>query len=558
MEPVIAEKINATSRAAEEARAPSGGRAAAFGRGAAAAAGALAAAAPAAKAADPIISVPNNFACANLNGPSSFVLLARKASFGYTQQLKSEIAAQGYGAWLNAQINYPTLPGWVGFESRVKSEWDIDIPFDDPDLCSFNNLIRNDLVRARVARAIASPAQLFERMVEFWTDHLNTWHYSPEVERFKSLEDRDAIRPNALGKLKDLLRASATSPAMLNYLNGNGNDKGAPNENYARELLELHTLGADVCYDEAVIAELAKALTGWRVKNNSQTSACPGLECGQVCWNDGRHDQTAKTLVFPDCFGPGQDYVFTIPAGLSTDQELERVLFMLTDPDELGEKTARFIAVKMAKFFHRCNPPGPMIDEMWTAYRDSYAAGGADIAAMVKKTLASKWIQCSKPILKRPLHLAVSALRAIGTDPFNPNISFDPGQRANDPDSLVGGFLNATGHIPFNWPAPDGYPPPCDQAYWGANQLTRWNLGASLFHGEIVGLDTDALDAVKAAVEGFLPNQPGLAMNYIDQIFFAGHMPDLDKVKIRECLEAGLSGADALGLAVGSPGFQWY
>ena len=103
-------------------------------------------------------------------------------------------------------------------------------------------------------------------MVAFWTDHLNINIEKGECIYFKAWDDEHVVRKHALGKFRDLIHASATSPAMLIYLDGSQNKAKKPNENYGRELLELHTLGVHGGYTQKDVKEAARALTGWRVR----------------------------------------------------------------------------------------------------------------------------------------------------------------------------------------------------------------------------------------------------------------------------------------------------
>src|SRR5262249_11023148 len=125
-----------------------------------------------------------------------------------------------------------------------------------------------DLRRATILRGLYSERQLLEVMVEFWSDHFNVYAPKAECCWLKTVDDRECIRPHALGRFRHPVRASATSPAMLVYLDGQLNARGNPNENYARELMELHTLGVDGGYTQDDVREVARALTGWRVRRH--------------------------------------------------------------------------------------------------------------------------------------------------------------------------------------------------------------------------------------------------------------------------------------------------
>ena len=126
-------------------------------------------------------------------------------------------------------------------------------------------IYRLSMLHQTLHRAAFSKRQLKERMVEFWTDHFNILY--DKVQTLKVIDDRDVIRAHALGKFPDMLRASAESAAMLLYLDQNSSRKPTPNQNYAREIMELHTVGVDGGYTQDDVAQLSRILTGWSYNN---------------------------------------------------------------------------------------------------------------------------------------------------------------------------------------------------------------------------------------------------------------------------------------------------
>src|SRR5207302_4720804 len=139
--------------------------------------------------------------------------------------------------------------------------------------------------------------QLYEVMVRFWSDHFNIDPSKGDCKWLKAADDRDVVRAHALGRFSDLLRASALSPAMLWYLDGRVNRRARPdekpNENYARELLELHTLGVHGGYTQRDVMEVARCLTGWTVRGTKQAKF--GL--GTVEFSVRLHDNGEKTVL---------------------------------------------------------------------------------------------------------------------------------------------------------------------------------------------------------------------------------------------------------------------
>ena len=148
-----------------------------------------------------------------------------------------------------------------------------------------------ELEQAATLRAIHSKRQLFERMVEFWSDHFNVDHVDGQVRVLKTADDRDVIRQHALGTFPALLRASAHSGAMLVYLDNYTNVASAPQENYSRELMELHTLSVSGPYTETDVKEVARCLTGWTIWRQNFPNY------GDFRFRLQDHDQGAKTVL---------------------------------------------------------------------------------------------------------------------------------------------------------------------------------------------------------------------------------------------------------------------
>ncbi len=191
------------------------------------------------------------------------VRLLRRATYGPRASDIADVKSMGYQRWLNDQVNYATRIDNTALDADVAARW--------PSLARSNaelaladiNMLRADLTSATMYRAVFSRHQLYERMVEFWSDHFNI--DINKVGYLKLVDDRTVIRRHAMGKFGDLLKASAKSPAMLAYLDQNLSRVGAPNQNYARELMELHTLGVDGGYTQKDVEELSRVLTGWTV-----------------------------------------------------------------------------------------------------------------------------------------------------------------------------------------------------------------------------------------------------------------------------------------------------
>ena len=296
--------------------------------------------------------------------------------------------------------------------------------------------------QATLLRAIASERQLLEKMVEFWSDHFNIYSGKGDCAWLKVADDRDVIRKHALGNFRDLLAASASSPAMLVYLDGRANVAGKPNENYAREILELHTLGVGGGYTQRDVMELARALTGWQVRTV--------FERGRTVFRENVHDPVVKNVL-----------------GLRLDSGPDADLARVVERLAAHPSTAAFLAKKLCRRFVADDPPAGLVARVAAAFSKSRG----DIRQTVSVLLLSDELRDAPPKFKRPYTYAVSALRHAGA-----RSDAGPGlQRA----------LAGLGQLPFDWPTPDGYPD--TQEHWSARMLPRWNFALALASNAIPG-----------------------------------------------------------------------
>ena len=329
-------------------------------------------------------------------------------------------------------------------------------------------LLQNELMRGALTRAVWSERQLYEVMVQFWSDHFNIDPSKGDCKWLKVADDREVIRKNALGKFPGLLRASALSPAMLWYLDGRVNRREnlaeKPNENYARELLELHTLGVHGGYTQRDVMEVARCLTGWTVRSKNQK---PYFEIGKVGFKLHQHDGAAKEVL-------GQK-IPAIPANLSEEQreqlgrkELDCVLEIVTH----HPATARHLSTKLCQRFIADEPPASAVEAVATAFTQT----SGDIRATLRALFAtSEFRQQRGNKFKRPFNYVVSALRGSGA-------RTDAGLEIID-------YLRRMGHAPFNYPTPDGYPEPA--APWMGTLLWRWNFALAVSENKIKGTQVD-------------------------------------------------------------------
>jgi hypothetical protein len=226
--------------------------------------------------------------------PGDFLALSRM-TFGprfSERQLVSEISLAG---WIEEQLAYETIDDGP-LDWRIRP-FDL-LDFDSGTLADMGDKLFDDIDPAAVVepfkqatllRQVYSRRQLYEIMVEFWTDHFNISVEKGDCWFLKVVDDREVIRKHALGNFRELLHASAKSPAMLMYLDNQVNIKDAPNENYAREVMELHTLSVNGGYTQNDVMELARCLTGWTIKES--------FTRGEFEFNEDTHDAGSKTVL---------------------------------------------------------------------------------------------------------------------------------------------------------------------------------------------------------------------------------------------------------------------
>ncbi len=305
-------------------------------------------------------------------------------------------------------------------------------------LSDYRNRCREALIQGMVLRATYSKRQLLERMVDFWTDHFNvpSRDLEPEVIVFQ----REAVRAHALGRFRDLLLATAQSAAMLSYLDNTSNKAQSPNENYARELLELHTLGVDGGYSEQDVKEVARAFTGWTVDERTDTG---------FYFRSDVHDTLEKHVLG-----------HTLPADRGIEDGLH-VLSLAAD----HPSTARFICTKLCVKFVADEPPHNLVEsaaQVWTRT-------GGDVKEVLRHIFLSEHFAASAgQKLRRPLEFFVGALRATGTE-------------VHDAHELKR-LLEDLAHVPYGWEPPDGYPDKAAAWVSSSGLLARWNVASALTH----------------------------------------------------------------------------
>jgi len=368
------------------------------------------------------------------------------------------------------------------------------------------NRVPGQLRFATLFRRWLSRRQLNEVMVEFWSDHFSVDQNDNFVRFLKTTDDRDVIRPHALGKFRDLLQANAKSPAMLFYLDNYTNTQDGPNENYARELQELHTLGVDGGFTEQDVLEVARCFTGWTIYPLRAKG-----RAGTFRFNARAHDQGEKVVL-------GE----RIPAGQGI-ADGEQVLDILAS----HPSTAGFIASKLCRRFVADNPSDTLV-ELVSA---TYIATDGDIRAMLISLFSSEeFLTSADAKYTRPVEFLGALFRTL-------DVEYQDGAVRQIQD-----IVSQLGHMPFNWPAPNGYPDVT--TYWASTNglLARWDFALELSQGNLRGLSLDLPSLVGEA------NTPEQLVDTLTQRVLRRSLREEDRTQLIQYASGGELQTQASGV----------
>jgi uncharacterized protein (DUF1800 family) len=438
-----------------------------------------------------------------------------------------------------------------------------------------------ELQDAKIISAIDSPRQLYEVLVDFWSNHFNIDVRKGPCRVLKVADERDVIRPHVFGKFRDLLGASAKSPAMLHYLDNFENSApremspneqrrrqqvmqqipGAPveavdnkpkqvgglNENYAREIMELHTLGVEGGYTQKDVQEVARCFTGWGV--DPQT--------GLFAFTPRRHDNGTKTVL-------GHD----IPANGGI-QDGETVLDILAS----HPSTAKFISTELCRRLVADDPPPALVDRAAAVFRST----DGDLRAVVQTIIYSPEFfspQAYRAKIKSPFEFAVSAVRATGrtiaTDdllPMNTRLAMEAGATfGRNLDRITNARRESLdiaviemGQPLFAYQAPTGYTE--DSRKWvnAGALIARMNFALALSQHKVVNVSAPPADLIR----GVDSDKPDLVLDQLNQALLHGEMASATRATLEKQI-SGKPGDNAstvnvpelTALVLGSPEFQ--
>jgi len=303
--------------------------------------------------------------------------------------------------------------------------------------------LRRD-VGLRTNVAIASETPFIERLVHFWSNHFSVSAQKPGTHYLVAGHEFDAIRPNVLGTFSDMLKAAVLHPAMLMYLDQFGSigpnsrfmqsrqgmrrrrNGGVPrglNENLAREIMELHTLGVDGGYSQVDVTELARALTGWTIQGLRRVGRFGEPQASGAAFVSIVHEPGARTIM-------GRRY---------EDDGARQALVMLDDL-AAHPSTARFVATKLARHFAGDVPPKSLVARL----EQNFLETDGDLASLTHILIDSPEVWANEPVkFRQPYEWLVASLRLAGIDALDEN--------------RIAGALDAIGQVPWRAPSPAGY-----------------------------------------------------------------------------------------------------
>jgi uncharacterized protein (DUF1800 family) len=444
-----------------------------------------------------------------------FHLLSR-AGYGPWPGDVDRIRGMGTTAWIDEQLQPEKIDDGA---CRLRAGRFESVHLDPGTSFEFKkSVIKDELVRHTLLQSVYSKRQLLQVMSEFWTDHLNIDINKGNCIYMKGSDDRLVVRKHALGNFRDLIKASAISPAMLVYLDGNQNKKAKPedipNENYGRELLELHTLGVNGGYTQKDVYEAARCLTGWRIHDAWQR--------GKVYFDSTLHDNGAKVVL-------GHN----VPAGGG-----EKDLDLLIDVVCNHPSTAKHIATKLVRRFVSETPPARLVDEV----TQIFVRTKGDIKPMVRSILLSQEFKDSGgQKIKRPFQYIVTCLRSLGADTYAHQ-------------DLVQ-YLARMGQGPFQYPTPDGYP---DEAKpWLGTLLWRWNFALALTTKQVPAVEV----SVEKLAKSIYPNAETEISAAQLMPHFIGRLASEHEMNIFQNYASTATGKtpklpELIGLILSSPAFQ--
>jgi uncharacterized protein (DUF1800 family) len=376
---------------------------------------------------------------------------------------------KGLSQWIDQQLHPETIVENPALEAKLArlatlgmSTADLVARFPPGQINGERQAIGQELAQGKILRAIYSNRQLEEVLTDFWYNHFNVFLDKGADRYMVTQYEREVIRPHILGHFKDLLLATAESPAMLFYLDNwqsvgpgarpNARLQRGLNENYGRELMELHTLGVEGGYTQQDVTEVARCFTGWTIREPRRLATFE--------FNQRLHDTGEKHVLG-----------VTIHAGGGMEDGLQVIDILAHSP-----VTARFISKNLATRFVSDDPPESLVQRMARRFLET----DGDLREVMRAMIDSPefWNPANfRSSLKSPLELVASAVRAVNGD-------------IDDGSALVG-LMNQLGEPLYRKLEPTGYSNRSTEWMNSASLLARMNFAMALSQSKIPGVKID-------------------------------------------------------------------
>ena len=420
------------------------------------------------------------------SGAQSAMHALNRIAFGPRPGDIRRVLGGGLAQWIDGQLN-PTPDSSLA--QRLAPYGSIN--YTVPQMVAIANAggpisqLHDEFYTAKILRAVHSKNQLEEVLVDFWFNHFNVYLPDDFLQYATPSYERDAIRPFVLGKFRDLVRGSANHVAMMYYLDNylsrvsrvvNGVLVQGLNENYGRELMELHTVGVDAGYTQEHVFDAARCFTGWGIDNVNTG--------GSFMYRANQHDVGTKSV-----FG------LAVAANGQKDDGDRLIDYLATHPS-----TARFVSRKLARRFVSDDPPNSIVDKCAA----TFMATGGDIREVLTTMFSSTefWDEARAPEgkPKTPVEYAISALRACDAQVAN--------------GTSVRGYIFNMGMPLYQCIPPTGYSHRGIDWLNPSSHLNRMNFALDLAAGRLTGIVVDVAGLVRAW--GGMPEDPRSVANFMN------------------------------------------